>query len=74
MFFTKMISPYLVEEIDDRKRILKLELNENALDWVYQNRYDDSITKEDIKSAYDKFIEEIDIDIDDINAIPSHTH
>jgi hypothetical protein len=63
-----MLSPYLVEEIDDRKRILKLELNEKSLDWVYKNRYDDQTTKEEIIKAYDKFIGEIDID--EINSKP----
>jgi hypothetical protein len=66
--FPKMLSPYLVEEIDDRKRILKLELNEKSLDWVYKNRYDDQTTKEEIIKAYDKFIGEIDID--EINSKP----
>ena len=59
--FPKMLSPFIHEEIAENKTILKVVVNEKLIDWVYENRFDNKTTKEQIRNAYDSFIKEYDI-------------
>lgn len=64
--YPKMVSPYVVEEIDtyngDERYRSTTILNEKLYEWVFRNRYDSMTTKEEIIEAYDEFIKEF-IDI-----------
>ncbi len=59
--FPKMISPFIHEEDGKDKAILKVVVNEKLIDWVYENRFDNKTTKEQIRIAYDSFIKEFEI-------------
>lgn len=59
--FPKMISPFIHEENAEGKSILKIVVNEKLIDWVYENRFDNKTTKEQIRNVYDSFIKEFDI-------------
>jgi len=60
--FPKMLSPYIRElQKDGKNNILRLEINDKLLDWVYKNRFNPSTTKDQIKIAYDEFIKEFDL-------------
>ena len=60
--YPKMVSPYVVEEVDTYNRDERYKsttiLNEKLFDWVFSNRYDTNTTKEEIIEAYDEFIKE----------------
>jgi hypothetical protein len=69
--FPKMISPFIHEENAEEKSILKVVINEKLIDWVYENRYDNKTTKEQIRNSYDSFIKEFDInEINNQSATP----
>lgn len=53
----KMLSPYVVKR-EDAKTTLEVLTNDKLLEWVHQNRYYTSTTKEDIKNSYKTFIED----------------
>lgn len=50
----KMISPFIIK---DKK--LTVSLNSKVYDWVYENRYDNNTTKDDIIKSYELFIKNI---------------
>jgi len=59
-----MLSPYFTIQEDENKK-LKYRIDDKLIDWVYNNRYDETTTKEDIKATYEQFRK--DINIDEIN-------
>lgn len=53
-----MLSPYAVSERDNSHGFeLKLKLSDNFYEYVYTNRYDHNVTKEDIISTYRNLID-----------------
>lgn len=52
-FVPKMLSPYI--KVGDK---IEEYTNDKLFNWVYENRYYDDTTIENIKDSYDKFIEE----------------
>ena len=60
--YPKMVSPYVVEEVDsyngNERYKSTTNLNEKLYEWVFNNRYDTITTKEEIIEAYDEFIKE----------------
>ena len=59
----KMICPYIVI-VDE---VLKLKVSEKFYDIVFENRYDEKVTKDDIKNAYKLFINDTEKFIEEIN-------
>ena len=59
----KMICPYIVL-VDGE---LKLNVSEKLYDIVFENRYDEKVTKDDIKNAYKLFINDTEKFIEEIN-------
>jgi len=59
-----MLSPYFALEEDENKK-LEYRIDDKLIDWVYNNRYNETTTKEDIKATYEQFRK--DINIDEIN-------
>jgi hypothetical protein len=56
-----MLSPYFsIKEAENSK--LEYRVNNKLIDWVYKNRYDETTTKEEIKTTYEQFRENINID------------
>jgi hypothetical protein len=66
--FPKMISPFIHQENADGNTILKVVINEKLIEWVFDNRWDNKTTKEQIRNAYNSFIKEFDL-----SKINSHT-
>lgn len=66
--FPKMISPFIHEENAEEKSVLKVVINEKLIDWVYENRYENKTTKEEIRNAYNKFL--LEYDVDELNRQP----
>ena len=60
--YPQMLSPYISEEIEINNSYLKLQLNEKLYNWVYENRFGHSTTIEEIKNAYEDFINEYNIE------------
>lgn len=59
--YPKMLSPYISVEDGNSKTELQLVLNDKLYDWVFENRYDQKTTLEEIKEYYQKFIDEYPI-------------
>lgn len=53
----KMLSPYIVEKENIMVTIKPL-INQKLLQWVYDNRYNESTTREDIENQYNAFIKQ----------------
>ena len=60
--YPKMLSPFIAEYKEDRNYKLKVVLNEKVYDWVYENRYNEKTTKEEIIETYREFVEAYDVD------------
>lgn len=59
--FPKMLSPFVSEEGADEKGKLKLVLNDNVYNWVYENRYSKTTTLENIKESYKIFVRKYEL-------------
>jgi hypothetical protein len=64
--YPKMASPFVVtenhnDEREDRYRVSTV-LNNKVYDWVFENRFDKTTTKDDIIKAYDDFVKEFSLD------------
>lgn len=53
--FPKMLSPFLKQTNESNQSILKEEINDKLIDWVYDNRYNKETTREQITKAYRVF-------------------
>lgn len=63
--YPKMLSPYIsVTKSEDNSK-LELALNEKLFNWVFENRYDNKTTLEEIKSIYEDFT--IEYKIEELN-------
>lgn len=51
-----MLSPFIVVTNKDKK--VQIKINDKLINWVYDNRFDEKVTKEEIKNTYDEFISE----------------
>ncbi|WPO83803.1 ATP-binding protein [Chryseobacterium sp. JJR-5R] len=64
--YPKMASPFVViENCDDEREnrySVSVVLNDKVYDWVFENRFDKTTTKDDIIKAYDEFVEEFSLD------------
>lgn len=58
--YPKMLSPFVYIEEDNNKKELKIKLTEDLYKWVYENRYDEKVKLNEIKSEYKRFVEEFD--------------
>ncbi|GAB3244100.1 hypothetical protein GCM10027346_41470 [Hymenobacter seoulensis] len=65
--YHKMISPFILTQKRKSASVYEVSLNEKLYDWVYENRFDVNIAKDDIKKAYEELCAKIDID--DLNRI-----
>jgi hypothetical protein len=59
--FPKMLSPFVREEVD-KKKSLKVVVNDKVIDWVYENRFNSDVSKETIKEKYKSFCELFNLD------------
>ncbi len=59
--YPKMLSPFISEEGIDGRNQLILALNDKIYEWVFVNRYDLSVTLDDIKEAYTRFVKNCDL-------------
>jgi hypothetical protein len=60
--YPKMVSPYLSIETTPKETKFETQLNDKLYNWVYENRYDEETTLEEIKKAYDDFLKEFSIE------------
>jgi Histidine kinase-, DNA gyrase B-, and HSP90-like ATPase len=61
--YPRMISPFVRQQDNDSsKNILIYQVNENLINWVYENRFDNSTTKKDIEEAYENFCAMFDLE------------
>lgn len=60
--YPKMLSPFISVEDGNDKTELQLVLNDKLFNWVYENRYDEKTTLEEIKEYYKEFTDEYIID------------
>lgn len=56
--YPKMLSPFISVEDGKDKTELQLVINDKFFNWVYENRYDEKTTLEEIKEYYKQFTEE----------------
>lgn len=62
--FPKMVSPYI---FDRSTKLLKKDMTEKLIDFVFRNRKDETVTKEEIIETYEKFIKDSESAINEIN-------
>lgn len=67
--YPKMVSPFIRQEGEDGNNILKKVVNENLINWVCENRFDNNTTKKDIEKAYEEFCAMFNLG--EINKVPS---
>lgn len=64
--YPKMASPFVVIENSNEERENKynvsIVLNDKVYDWVFENRFDKTTTKDDIIKAYDEFVKEFSLE------------
>ena len=60
--YPKMLSPYISHKDVHEQVTIKEALNDKVYDWVYENRYHESTTREQIIEGYRQFMEEFPID------------
>lgn len=64
--YPKMVSPFVViensNEESENKYDVSIVLNDKVYDWVFENRFDKTTTKDDIIKAYDEFVKEFSLD------------
>lgn len=64
--YPKMVSPFVVIENSNEERENKynvsIVLNDKVYDWVFENRFDKTTSKNDIINAYDEFVKEFSLD------------
>jgi len=56
--YPKMISPFLRSENTAGEVIVKKEVNEKLINWVFDNRYEKNTSIKEIAESYDKFCEQ----------------
>lgn len=61
--YPKMLSPYISVQDGEDKTELQLVLNKKLYDWVFENRYEQKTTLEEIKESYQEFIDEYKIEV-----------
>ncbi|UOQ75093.1 HD domain-containing protein [Hymenobacter cellulosilyticus] len=60
--YPEMVFPYVLERKGKYKYQYVKSINEKLYNWIYENRFDKSTSKEQIINAYDRFCSQIDID------------
>ena len=65
--YPMMVSPYIIKYSENGKKFLKLNLSEKLIDFVFKNRKDEAVTKDEIRAIYQQFIEDRKSVIDEIN-------
>ncbi|GLU57330.1 ATP-binding protein [Dyadobacter frigoris] len=58
--YPKMVSPYIFPKNAEEPLLIK-SMNEKLFNWVYDNRRDGSVTKEQIVKAYNEFCKEMEM-------------
>ncbi|MBA4849004.1 ATP-binding protein [Emticicia sp. BO119] len=61
--YPKMLSPYIREENLSSSVALKLVINNELIDWVYNNKYYTETTKEQIEKAYEEFCNDFHVEV-----------
>ena len=67
--YPKMVSPYVIDR--DRSRngeILKKDIPEKLIDFVFKNRKDETVTKNEIRKTYEEFMKDSESAINEINS------
>lgn len=57
-----MVSPYILIDTEDNKREWEKSITENLIKWVFDNRYDNKTTFEEIENTYNQFVSQINIE------------
>ncbi|MDN5109117.1 ATP-binding protein [Aliarcobacter butzleri] len=53
-----MLSPFVVIINKEKNKIVETKISDKLINWVYDNRFDEKVTKEEIKNTYGDFIKE----------------
>ncbi len=61
--FPKMLSPFIKQTNQADQCILKEDINDKLIDWVYDNRYNTETTKQQIIKAYKIFCDDNDLNL-----------
>jgi hypothetical protein len=64
--YSKMICPYIIEQKDNHREI-KSAISQKLIDTTFEHRKNDSITIEEIQKTYEKFVNELECVISNIN-------
>ncbi|MDN5090918.1 HD domain-containing protein [Aliarcobacter butzleri] len=51
-----MLSPFVIITNENKDKRVETKINDKLINWVYDNRFDEKVTKEEIKNTYDEFI------------------
>ena len=65
--FPSMVSPYNIKHSENGKKLLELNISEKLIDFVFENRKDESVTKDEIRATYQQFVKDRKSLIDEIN-------
>ena len=64
--YPKMVSPYVIDR-SENSEILKEDIPEKLIDFVFKNRKDETVTKEVIRAIYQQFVKDKKTIIDEVN-------
>ncbi len=59
-----MLSPYFI--VDDNNKKLEYRVNSKVIDWVYENRYDNTTTRKEIEETYKIFEQDMRDEVEKI--------
>lgn len=66
-FFPKMINPYIVKRSENGAKLLQKDMSERLINFVYNHRRDETVTKDEIRDTYKQFIKDSESAINEIN-------
>jgi len=64
--YPKMVSPYIIERSGILRK-LKKDIPDSLINYVFKNRKDETVTKEEIRETYDNFTTDVSHVIAEIN-------
>ena len=68
-YYPKMVSPYVIKRSGENEIEKRLEVYvpDKLIDFVFENRKDENVTKDEIRATYEKFIKDMESVINEIN-------
>ncbi len=68
LYAPSMLSPYFIVVDNNNSKKLEYRITDKVIDWVYENRYDNNTTREEIEETYKIFEQDMRNEVEKINS------